>query len=244
MSNYFYKPEGKAFEYGELAVNLYNGCDHGCKYCYVPAARRSTREKFNKPTVRVMKEKDLDLEISQLTKGSVVFLCFICDPYQHLDIELQITRGIIQKLHTAGMSVTILTKAGPASTRDFDLLSAHPDQSNYGATLTFFEDALSRIWEPGAALPGERLEALARAHSLGIPTWASLEPVIDPKQSLELIRMSHTFVDVFKIGKWNYDQRASAINWRSFAKQAVSLLESLGNKYYIKKDLAVYLPKS
>jgi DNA repair photolyase len=243
MSKYIYQPAGKAFEYGELALNLYNGCDHGCTYCYVPDVRQCTKEEFNKPRVRAIKEKDLDRELLQLTKGSVVFLCFMCDPYQHLDAELQITRRIIQKLHAAGMSVTILTKAGLASDRDFDLLSAHPDQSNYGATLTFFDDALSRLWEQGAALPCERLEALTRAHSLGIPTWASLEPVIDPKQSLELIRMSHEFVDVYKVGKWNHNQRAAAIDWRSFAKQAVSLLDSLGNKYYIKKDLAAFLPQ-
>jgi DNA repair photolyase len=242
MSNYIYEPKGKALEYGERALNLYNGCDHGCKYCYAPAATWSKREEFVQPKARVINEKDLDREISRLTIGTVVFLCFTCDPYQHLDTELQITRRIIQKLLTAGMSVIILTKAGLPSTRDFDLLSAHPDQSNYGATLTFVDDALSRLWEPGAALPGERLEALARAHSLGIPTWASLEPVIDPKQTLELIRMSHEFVDVYKVGKWNHDQRAAAIDWRAFAKQAVSLLDSLGKKYYIKKDLAVFLP--
>ena len=244
MSNYIYQPKGKAFEYGELALNLYNGCEHGCTYCYVPAVRKITREEFSKSKVRKIKEKDLDRELSQLPKGSVVFLCFMCDPYQHLDMEFQITRRTIQKLHTAGMSVTILTKTGPASTRDFDLLSANPGQSNYGATLTFFDDDLSRKWEPGAALPGERLEALSQAHSLGIPTWASLEPVINPKQSMELIRLSHEFVDVYKVGKWNYDAKAALIDWRSFAREAVSLLESLGKKYYIKKDLAAFLPES
>jgi DNA repair photolyase len=244
LSNYIYPPKGKALEYGERALNLYNGCDHGCKYCYAPAATWSKRKEFVQPKARVINEKDLDREISQLPKGTVVFLCFTCDPYQHLDTELQITRRIIQKLLNAGMSVIILTKGGPRSTRDLDLLSAHPDQSNYGATLTFVDDALSRLWEPNAALPGERLEALERAHSLGIPTWASLEPVIDPKQSLELIRRSHEFVDVFKVGKWNHDPRAAYIDWRSFVTEAVSLLEALGKEYHIKKDLAAFLPES
>ena len=29
-----YEPKGRAKEYAELAVNLYNGCSHGCEYCY------------------------------------------------------------------------------------------------------------------------------------------------------------------------------------------------------------------
>jgi DNA repair photolyase len=31
-----YSPKGKAGEYSPLAVNIYNGCNHGCFYCYVP----------------------------------------------------------------------------------------------------------------------------------------------------------------------------------------------------------------
>jgi len=76
---------------------------------------------------------------------------------------------------------------------------------------------------------------------MGIPTWVSLEPVIDPIQSLEIIRTTHDYVDVFKVGKWNHDKEASKINWPKFAKDAVNLLNELGAQYYIKKDLAIFL---
>lgn len=33
-----YKTTGRAREYSELAVNLYQGCAHACAYCYAPAA--------------------------------------------------------------------------------------------------------------------------------------------------------------------------------------------------------------
>jgi hypothetical protein len=34
---------------------------------------------------------------------------------------------------------------------------------------------------------------------------------------------------------------ARSINWRSFGLAAIALLESLGKRYYVKKDLAVEL---
>jgi DNA repair photolyase len=252
---YIYEPKGKAFEYGALALNLYTGCSHGCAYCYVPIATRVSQYDFRQPVPRPIAVKILDREIEKHAFLSIplpsVFLCFTCDPYQHLDQDLRITRAIIEKLNRSGLGVNILTKAGHRSVCDFDLLAEWPDRNSYGATLTFFKDTFSRIWEPGAALPAERLAALEEAHARRIPTWASLEPVIDPEQTLELIRLAAPYVDVFKVGKWNHDHpsrrppsttwSADKIDWTAFARDAVALLESLGKKYYIKEDLRFYL---
>ena len=50
-----YEPAGKAGEYSPLAANLYAGCTHGCKYCYVPQATRTDRKKFHE-TVKPVKD--------------------------------------------------------------------------------------------------------------------------------------------------------------------------------------------
>jgi hypothetical protein len=44
-------------------------------------------------------------------------------------------------------------------------------------------------------------------------------------------------VDLFKIGKWNHAAEARAIDWKAFYVEVTELLEDLGCKYMIKKDL-------
>jgi len=230
-----YEPKGKAREYCELALNLYKGCSHGCAYCYAPAATRTIAVDFRK--VKPRKDIIARLEKDVATgayKGKEVFLCFSCDPYPVGDCD---TREAIRILHAHGVKVRILTKSGQRSEADFDLLSAHPELSFYGATLTFTNCSDSLKWEPEATLPYSRFTALQRAYALGIPTWASLEPVIDPVQTLDIIKITHKYVDVYKVGKWNYHKDAAKIDWKKFGLAARTLLESFGKEYLIKKDL-------
>jgi DNA repair photolyase len=42
-----YVPKTDAFEYAPLAINLYRGCGHSCKYCYVPSTIHMKRAEFD-----------------------------------------------------------------------------------------------------------------------------------------------------------------------------------------------------
>lgn len=233
-----YEPKGRAKEYGELALNLYRGCSHGCFYCYAPKVLRITREDFLDPQPKPNIIEKLKKTAPQYT-GLEVFLCFTCDPYQPIDSKLRLTRQALEIFAQNEIKPTILTKGGIRSTRDFDIL--FNCDGKYGATLTYLDPALSQLEEPTAAPPQERIEALKQAHESRIYTWVSLEPVIDPEQSLEIIRMTHEYVNEYRVGKWNHDERAKEIDWKAFTQKAVTLLEKYNKKYYIKEDLRKYL---
>ena len=243
MSTIIYSPTGRAAEYSPLAANLYRGCSHGCVYCYAPSATRRARDVFhNEPAVRknVMKQFEKDC-IELAGDPRPVLLSFTTDCYQQLDETERLTRRAIQLLHANNLQVSILTKGGKRSERDFDLLAAHPELSSYGASLTFGMDAGSSKHEPNAASTSERIAALKKAHNMGIPTWVSLEPVWTPANTRVLIQMTHEFVDMFKVGKLNYHPQQKEVDWKFFATDIVDLLESLGADYYIKDDLKRYL---
>ncbi len=87
MAGVIYEPKGTAKEYGELALNLYTGCSHGCVYCYAPNALCMKRDKFNnevKPKKDIIER--LEKQLISLDKKDAerkhVFMSFTCDPYQ------------------------------------------------------------------------------------------------------------------------------------------------------------------
>ncbi len=245
-----YSPKGKAEEYGKLACNIYLRCTHKCLYCYCPQALHITREEFFKaPVPRLNFLKNLEADARTLNKQGIkenIFFSFIGDPYQPINDIHQLTRQAIQILHENGFNVTILTKGGHRAERDFDLLGPG-DQ--FAITLTFLDEKQSLEWEPHAATPTERVSSLRYARDISIETWASLEPVIDPEQTLKIIRKTHEFVDLFKVGKLNYSEKlpepfrsqVKDIDWHKFAKDVTAVLDEYGCQRYIKNDLRGYL---
>lgn len=242
MLKVIYQPKGRAGEYKDWAVNLYRGCGHCCSYCYCSSILRIPQTEFHCPEPR----KDI---IEKLTKDCqelrsrmetlLILLCFTCDPYQPINDHYQLARKAIQLLQAHSQRVAILTKGGHRSQLDIPLL--RPGLDEYATTLTCLGETLSRKWEPFAAPPMERIDALKVAHDKGVYTWVSMEPVLYPDQSLELIRVSAPFVDEYKLGILNYHPHAKTINWREYGLKATELVNNLGKKIYIKEDLRRYL---
>jgi hypothetical protein len=82
------------------------------------------------------------------------------------------------------------------------------------------------------------MEILREAHNQGIYAWVSLEPVIDPQEALEVIRIAHSYVRFWKIGKLNHFKSIkSQVDWAKFLFEATQLLQKVKANYYIKKDL-------
>lgn len=240
-----YEPKGRAREYAPLAINHYIGCSHGCLYCYVPTIppykfQENPRQCFHgNPRPRPGVVEQLERECSKnLGTGQRVLLSFTTDPYQPIDETFHITRQVIQVLHRYGYFVQVLTKGGSRALYDLDIFTKH---DAFASTMTLLSDEHTRKWEPGAALPSDRIYTLLAFHEAGIPTWVSLEPVLNPDSALEIIRQTYSFVDLFKIGKINHHPLESRIDWHDFVTRAVALCESLNVRYYVKDDLAEFL---
>ena len=254
-----YQPKGRAREYGEYAANIYKGCPHSSRYCYVPRLVRRTRADFHhcarpvtdclarlsRGCVRLAHERGL---------GCRIFLCFTCDPFPYSNCEMLQSPGeygtqVIRIIKDAGHNVRLLTKGWiPNST--LDLLDEHDE---LGVTLTCQERLSSELWEPGALSPDLRWSNLISAHGRGIRTFVSFEPVLEPDSVYALIRRTQLQVDRYAIGKANHladwdwpDARSrcsvESIDWPGFALRVAELCRLLEKPYRLKDDLAAHLP--
>lgn len=231
-----YEPKGKAKEYGDLALNIYTGCPHKCFYCFAPNVLHTEKEKFHihvEPRPGIVEEVKKQLEKEQIT-GKLIHLCFTCDPYP-TGYDSTATREIIKLLKAHGNHVQILTKGD--GSRDFDLLDAG---DWYGITISSNTNIAS-VSEPGAPNPLNRLMALQQAHRLGIKTWVSFEPVIEPDAVLGCIASYFDLFDKIKVGKLNY--WPSDIDWATFGRMAENVLKETGVDYYIKDSLRAEMSK-
>lgn len=237
-----YQPKGAAREYADLALNIYKGCTHGCRYCYGPGVSRMSAKRFRAaatPKKSVIEHVFNDAEkLAELDKCPEILISFLGDPYQVEELRYGLTRYVIGILVDHDLPFTILTKGGTRIFRDFDLLMNYP-LFRFGTSLSFFcDDFNARKWEPNAALVEDRIRAIVTAHQAGISTWVSLEPVIIPEHAIQLIKRIHPFVDHWKIGKLNhYPAREKYVDWIRFHDEVVNLLDDLGADYYLKNSL-------
>jgi DNA repair photolyase len=237
-----YAPKGQAGEYAPLAVNPYKGCGNQCGYCYVPGVLRMPRREFDAGAVPradflALLEKDAR-KYQALGITEQVMLSFTTDPYHPGDTAL--TREILKMLQQYGLGICTLTKGGRRALRDLDLF--RPGRDAFASTLTSLDDVFSLKWERSAALPADRIETLRIFHDAGIFTWASLEPVLDTAATLEIIRQTYPFVDLYKVGRVNYTNLTRTTDWKQFTHDVLRVLTEVGARFYIKQDLQPYLP--
>lgn len=243
-----YKPTGAAREYSPLAMNYIKGCDHGCVYCYVPKMMKRFNAGYVHSDVYIKEEKALLREIESSCKkfansNEQVFLSFLTDPYSSFNQKTKLTRRVLELLLKYNIPVSILSKGGMRVLEDLDLIKEFGANIQVGASLTFTSLTDSQKWESGAAIPSERFEALEVLHGEGIRTWASMEPVIFPDQSLEIMEITHNYVDAYKIGKLNhFPKHEVKFDWTQFLVDAVGIMRKHEKAFYIKHDLRKFKP--
>lgn len=242
-----YMPKGRAWEYnrdGGYACNYYNGCEHGCGYCYAWDMFNKFQHKkpgdFLKPVLKKNWLEKLQKDAALLEKRGYtgpVFLCFTHDPYMPMERETKATRQAIQTLNSHGIAVRILTKGGVRAERDFDILSQNP-KNEFWVTVSCYSEKTRKLYEPNATPISNRINSIKKASAMyHIKTGVSIEPPLNAAECLQAIEELAPFCDIINVGKWNHDRRANDINWRKFRVDAIQLLEDLGCNYYIKEDL-------
>ncbi len=180
----------------DRSINPYRGCEHGCVYCFArpshaflglsPGLDFESRL-FAKPDAAALLEKELaaaDYEPRMIAIGTNT------DPYQPIERERQIMRGILEVLERAGHPVGIVTKSALV-VRDIDILArmAQRNLVKVALSVTTMDAKLARTMEPRAATPAKRLDALRQLSAAGVPTTVMVAPVIPALNDAEIERI-------------------------------------------------------
>lgn len=238
-----YTPTGAAREYSPLALNYIKGCDHGCVYCYVPIMMKQFNKDYVHSNVYIKEEKALMKELlasarKHRNSTQQVFLSFLTDPYSHFNKETKLTRRVLEILLEHQIPVSILSKGGFNILEDLDVIKKFGPNIQVGGSLTFVDAELSKKWEKNSSDPSDRFETLRILHSEGVRTWASMEPVIYPDQSLAIMDITKDYIDGYKVGKLNhFKNHEKKFDWTKFLSDTVALMRRNNKKFYIKEDL-------
>ncbi|MDA5094950.1 PA0069 family radical SAM protein [Aliiroseovarius sp. KMU-50] len=177
----------------DRSINPYRGCEHGCIYCfarpthaylgYSPGLDFETRL-ISRPNAPERLASEL---ARKAYSPAPIAIGTNTDPYQPIERQYRVMRGILTVLLAHRHPVTIVTK-GTLIERDLDLLSemAARNLVHVGVSLTTLDAKISRRMEPRVPAPARRLksiEALARA---GIPTRVMVAPIVPALTDHEL----------------------------------------------------------
>jgi DNA repair photolyase len=220
------------------SVNPYQGCEHGCVYCYA----RNTHEYWGysagldferKIIVKKNTAELLEKEFSHKNwKPHPIMLSGNTDCYQPIEKELEITRSILKVCLKYKHPISIITK-NTLILRDIDILTelAEMNLVHVMISITGTDEKMRLLLEPRTSTYKNRIEVISKLTKHGIPCGVMIAPIIPginhheiPKvmeqaglagatnASINIVRLNGSVEHIFK--DWlikNFPDRASKV---------------------------------
>lgn len=169
----------------DRSINPYRGCEHGCVYCYARPSHCYLGHSAGLDFESILYAKSNAAELLRAELATpryapqTIALGANTDPYQPIERERRITRGILEVLAEAQHPVGIVTKSALV-TRDIDILAPMAAQglAKVAISVTTLDRRVARAMEPRAATPSRRLEAIRQLKDAGIPVTVMVAPII------------------------------------------------------------------
>jgi DNA repair photolyase len=175
----------------DYSLNPYYGCQHGCKYCYVPNVFKINRQDwgiFVKPKKNI--PKILSKELKNKKKG-IVGISTVTDPYQPLEKKYRLTRYCLEQLYRYDWPINILTKSSLIQ-RDIQIIQKF-SKSTVGMTISSLKQEELDYLEPFTSPVKERLEALSKFSKNGIYTYIFMGPLYPSLNYEDLPQVLETY---------------------------------------------------
>jgi len=179
------------------SMNMYQGCEHGCIYCYA----RNTHEFWGYSAGldferRILVKKDAPkLLEEQLKKKSwqayPIVMSGNTDCYQPAEKQFELTRKCLEVFLKYKHPVGIITK-NALILRDLDILKklAEDNLIAVNVSITSLSEDTRRVLEPRTATIKKRLETVETLSKNGIPVNVMIAPIIPSINSHEILPLA------------------------------------------------------
>lgn len=184
------------------SINPYQGCEHGCIYCYA----RNSHEywgfgaglDFERKIIIKHNAAEL-LEEALNKKGyqaKTIVLSGNTDCYQPIERKLKITRSLLKVMNEYQHPVSIITK-NSLILRDIDILKELAEKSlvHVAITINSLNEGLRQKMEPRTVTAKGRLKVIEKLSKEGVPVMLMCAPIVPGLNSDEMPKLIKAAAD-------------------------------------------------
>lgn len=178
------------------SINPYQGCEHGCIYCYARNAHEYwgysagldfERKIIVKRNCAELLEKEFN---NKNYTPAPIMLSGNTDCYQPLERKLKLTQSLLQVFLKYKHPVSIISKNN-LILRDLELLKELADQQlvNVAITINSLDETLRQKMEPRTVTASGRLKVIKLLSDAGVPVMLMCAPIIPGLNSDEMPKL-------------------------------------------------------
>ena len=192
---------------GDWSMNPYQGCEHGCIYCYArnthpywgfSAGLDFERKILVKRNAATLLEQEFQ---KKSWKASPVMFAGNTDVYQPAERKFQITRACLEVFLKYRNPVSIITK-NSMILRDLDLIRelAKHNLVHVAISITTLDDGLWQFLEPRTATIKQRFKTVQPLRQAGEPVFVMPAPIIPGLNDHEILGIAKQSADAGALG--------------------------------------------
>ena len=191
----------------QYSLNPYQGCEHGCVYCYARNSHEfwgySAGLDFERQ-ILIKKDAPKLLEAvlkKKSWKAHPIVLSGNTDCYQPAEKQFEITRQCLEVFLKYKHPVGIITK-NALILRDLDILKELTKDQLIGVhmSITSLDETMRRVLEPRTTTTTKRLETIRVLSENNIPVNAMLAPIIPSINSHEILPLAKAVSEAGAMG--------------------------------------------
>ncbi len=163
-------------------LNIYRGCEHGCKYCFAMYSHQylGSEQYFSDIFIKTNVVEQLEKQLSSPSwKGEIINLGGVTDSYQPIEAHYKLMPDILRLMIKYKNPCIISTKSD-LILRDYDLIEelASLTYVNVAATITCMDESIRKKIEPGGVPSLNRFAMLKEFSKTEASTGLHLMPII------------------------------------------------------------------